>query len=68
MQLLRTLLPACLLALSPIAHAAEAAAGFDGLTRAVEAGDFKQITSVLVARDGKLLYERYFDDGGAEAR
>jgi len=44
------------------------ATGFDAATRAIEAGEYKQITSVLVARDGKLLYERYFDDGGAEAR
>ncbi len=41
---------------------------FDEVTRAVAAGDFKQITSVVVARDGKVLYEHYFDDGGAEAR
>lgn len=41
---------------------------FDETTRAITAGDFKQITSVVVARDGKVLYEHYFDDGGAEAR
>lgn len=41
---------------------------FDEVTRSVTAGDFKQITSVVVARDGKVLYEHYFDDGGAEAR
>lgn len=41
---------------------------FDEVTRAVAAGDFKQITSVVVARDGKVLYEHYFDDGGADAR
>lgn len=43
-------------------------AAFDELTRAVAAGEYKQITSVVIARDGKLVYERYFDDGGAEAR
>lgn len=41
---------------------------FDEVTRSVAAGDFKQITSVVIARDGRILYERYFDDGGAEAR
>lgn len=43
-------------------------ANFDDVTRSIAAGDYKQITSVVVARDGKILYERYFDDGGAEAR
>lgn len=43
-------------------------AAFDDLTRSIAAGDYKQITSVVVARDGKILYERYFDEGGAEAR
>ena len=48
------------------AHAQDAR--FDGLTKAVEAGDYKQITSVLIAHDGKLVYEHYFDKDGAEAR
>jgi CubicO group peptidase (beta-lactamase class C family) len=52
--------------------AAAPATGFDAATRAIEAGEYKKITSVLVARDGKLLYEHYFDandaDGGPEAR
>jgi len=47
-------------------------AGLDAqrLTRmeqAIRAGDFKQVTSVLVARGGRLAYERYFDSEGAEA-
>lgn len=43
-------------------------AGFDATTRAIEAGDYKRITSVVVTRDGRVVYERYFDEGGAETR
>lgn len=35
---------------------------FTALENAVETGELKQITSVLAARDGKLVYERYFND------
>lgn len=34
---------------------------------AVRAGEFKRVTSVLVARRGRLAYESYFDDAGPEA-
>jgi len=43
-------------------------ARFDGLAHTVEAGDYQQITSVLIAQNGKLVYEHYFDKDGAEAR
>jgi CubicO group peptidase (beta-lactamase class C family) len=57
------MVPMTLLAAAHIAWAAP----FDGVTQAVRAGTYQQVTSVLVARHGKLLYEQYFDDGGAEA-
>lgn len=67
MRLILTLAVALVaLALPFVSHAQDAR--FDALTQAVEGGDYKQITSVLIAQDGKLVYEHYFDKGGAEAR
>lgn len=48
------------------AHAA--AADYSALTRAVEAGEYQQISSVLIAQRGQVIYEHYFDEGGAQAR
>jgi CubicO group peptidase (beta-lactamase class C family) len=39
----------------------------DDITPAVDAGTYKQITSVIVARGDRVVYERYFDAVGAEA-
>ena len=36
------------------------------LERAIAANEFPGVTSVVVAQDGKLVYERYFGDGGPE--
>lgn len=47
------------------------AAKLDAMSTAIEAGQFQQITSVLIARHGKLVFETYYDegkpDGGSEA-
>jgi CubicO group peptidase (beta-lactamase class C family) len=42
------------------------AQGLGRLEQSIRAGEFKQITSVLIARRGKLAFERYFDDDGVE--
>jgi len=39
----------------------------EDITPAVRSGAYQQITSVLVARGERLLYEQYFDTQGAEA-
>jgi CubicO group peptidase (beta-lactamase class C family) len=43
------------------------AQGLDAMTQAIRAGQFKDITSVLVEKGGEIKYETYFDAGGAEA-
>jgi CubicO group peptidase (beta-lactamase class C family) len=37
------------------------------LTASVRAGTYKQVTSILVAQNNTIVYEQYFDDGGAAA-
>jgi len=42
------------------------ASGLTQLEQSIRNGEFKQITSVLVARHGKLGFERYFDADGVD--
>jgi CubicO group peptidase (beta-lactamase class C family) len=63
----RTLLAIGLAAVSFATVAADATR-FDQAQKAVEQGEFKAITSILIAQDGKVVYEHYFDSEGVEAR
>lgn len=54
--------------IAPPAAEAASAAGLTAMDAAVRKGDFQQITSVLISRNGRLIHETYFDDGRAEAR
>jgi CubicO group peptidase (beta-lactamase class C family) len=45
--------------------AAAQAPNLDAITAAIKTGEYKQVTSVLVARHGRIEYEQYFDAGGA---
>jgi len=73
---------AAALALAPLSYAhaapdwasaAPAAEGMsaqklEAMSAAIKAGQFQKITSVLIARHGKLVFEAYYDDEGPEAR
>ena len=36
------------------------------MEKAIQAGDFKAITSMVIARHGKVIYEHYFDSEGVD--
>jgi CubicO group peptidase (beta-lactamase class C family) len=42
------------------------AASLDEITAAVASGRYKEVTSVVVARGDRIVYEHYFDAAGAE--
>ncbi len=63
----RTLLCLCVATVSWTAAAADTAQ-FERARKAVEQGEYKAITSILVAQDGKVVYEHYFDADGAQGR
>ncbi len=65
--MIRTVL-SLLLALAATSALAAGDPRFEAVDRAIRAGEYKQVTSLLVARDGVLLHEAYFDAGGAQAR
>jgi CubicO group peptidase (beta-lactamase class C family) len=65
MRIFLLLAAAALIAAVP-AYAQDANA-FARATASAEHGDFQQVTSILVARHGRVIYEHYFDEGGAAA-
>jgi CubicO group peptidase (beta-lactamase class C family) len=56
-----------LLLLSLPLSAQPAPSPFEKIDASIRAGDYKKITSIAVARDGRTIHEAYFDDLGAEA-
>jgi len=48
-------------------HAHATTPTFDEATKAIKAEEFKKITSVVVAKNGKVIYEQYFE-GDAQTR
>lgn len=61
----RWILLAAALLVSPAAATAQP--GFAPAAAQIDAGEFGRTTSLLVMQDGEILFEEYFDEGGAEA-
>ena len=49
-----------------VAGADQIAPRLKDMEKSIRAGDFHQVTSVLISRDGRTVYEQYFDDSGVE--
>ncbi len=65
--MLRQFLSGLMLMLVGAASPALAANGtMDEMTAAISRGDFKDITSVLVMKNGEIVYEHYFGPGGPQ--
>ncbi|NEX92061.1 serine hydrolase [Caulobacter sp. 17J65-9] len=52
---------------APAAQEGLSVEALDRMTAAIKAGDYKQVTSVVIERHGRIVYEQYFDDGGRDA-
>jgi CubicO group peptidase (beta-lactamase class C family) len=55
---------------SSFAEERNASSNIDPLTKMdteIHNGEFKQITSIIISRNGKTIFEKYYDLGGAEA-
>jgi CubicO group peptidase (beta-lactamase class C family) len=57
-------LPSQFVAAQAISSSLDSFAEMDG---AIRNNEFKQITSVVVSRNGKIIFEKYYDSGGADA-
>jgi CubicO group peptidase (beta-lactamase class C family) len=63
--MMRNVVLACAL-VGTVAEAEDARPSLDAITSAVAAGEYKQVTSVIVARGERILYEHYFDEAGVD--
>lgn len=52
---------------APAAQQGLSVEALDRMTAALEAGEYKSVTSVVIERHGRIVYEQYFDDGGRDA-
>ena len=61
-------IPSALLSAQYAPAPAATPANLQAMERAVADGTFAKIGSIVVARDGKIIYERYFEGGAATLR